>query len=335
MIWIEVIIIFALSAWLTMAEMATFSARPERMRQAAASGDKRGTHVLAYQRSPVSFIAAGQVLATAGSLVIGALMQSWATPAITAFLDPYFDLPQDQLSGISSTIALVLFTILALIATNVVPKQIGFDHADKIAIAVANPFRFLIRITRPIAWLVTIVSRAAESFVNRRVTAGHRVTEADLLTLMAEGMRLGTLNETESTFVKNALHLSDVSVKNICSPIAKADYILTNQDRATTTAQLIESHHSYLPVFSQFPREPLGILKALDWFYTPEDKRFLPELTQPVIILESTKSAVEIFTALSDVSSRIILVREAGEIIGMVTMNDAIKLLAGNMKALS
>ncbi len=334
MVLLSIVLIFAITAWLTAAEMATFSARPERMRQAVEVKDKRGSLVLAYQRSPISFIAAGQVIATAASLILGAIMQSEVTPAIQAWIGQRITLPTIEVATTASIVSLVIFTILALIATNVVPKQFGFDHADKIALRVARPFRILITITRPVAWLVTKASHFAEALINQKFKTGHRITENDLNSLISEGLRIGTLDPTEAIFVRNALHLSDVTVEQVATPIRESDYLLTNQARQETHDKIVEIDHSYIPVFASYPEQPLGILKARTWLSLSPEKQLLAELIEPVIILDHDESAVRVFSALGEVSSRVILIRKADQIIGMLTLNDAVRLLAGNLKAL-
>jgi putative hemolysin len=327
-------VIFGLTAWLTAAEMATFSARPERMRQAVESGNRNGTDVLVYQRSPVSFLAAGQVIATGASLFLGTVLQAQITPDLATWIQEVTKIKPSDATNLAGIINLVIFTILSLIITNVIPKQIGFDHADRIALKVAKPFRFLIKLTRPIAWIVTRVSQIAEGMVNRKVIEGHRVTEHDLNTLIAEGLRLGTLDPNESKFVHNALRLSDVKVEQIASPILEGNYLLTNKPVEETHARIIATDHSYMPVFANFPDQPLGTLKTRTWLAADPQSRLLGELIEPVTILEHSETAVDLFRALSVKTSRVVLIRKEGQIIGLITLNDAVAQLAGNLKAL-
>lgn len=328
------IMLFLITALLTAAEMATFSARPERMRQAAADGDKRGTLVLAYQRSPVSFLSAGQVIATAAAFVTGGLIQTDVTPGFVTWLQGRLPWDHATLEAIGSTTVFLLFTIVALIVTNVVPKQIGFDHADRVAIFFASTFRLLIRLTRPIAWLVTITSQVFERAVNRRNRSGARVTEADLLTLLAEGIRIGALDAHEAQFVKRALRLSDQTMRDVMTPISSVEAIDALWPPAEIDAKVRSSKHSFLPVFDGSIDRPLGVLKAREWLGASERPK-LESMLYPLNVLESKASAVDLFDALQGRESRIVFVQEQGQTVGMVTLNDAIELLTGSMKSLS
>lgn len=335
MVFLGLALLFLVTALLTAAEMATFSARPERMRQAALNGDKRGTLVLAYQRSPVSFLSAGQVIATAAAFVTGAIIQAEFTPAVVGWLKSVFQWDQTSLDAVGGTSAFLFFTIVALILTNVVPKQIGFDHADRVALFFSNPFRLLIRLTRPIAWLVTVTSQVFEKMVNRRNRLGARVTEADLLTLLAEGIRIGALNQHEALFVRHALRLSDLCIRDVMTPIDKIEAIdaLWSLDRIDEAIR--KSDHSFLPVFDGSLDRPLGILRARQWLSVEGTKPKLEDLLLPLNVLETQDSAVELFQALKGRESRIVFVQEEGRTVGMVTLNDAVELLTGKLESLA
>jgi putative hemolysin len=324
--------IFLVTALLTAAEMATFSARPERMRQVAQSGDERGRLVLVYQRSPVSFLAAGQVIATAAALAIGAIMQVQVVPLIAAYLAEKLPITLEQADPYASTIALVVFTILALILTNVVPKQIGFDHADKVAVFFARPFRLLIRATRPVAWIVTVASRAFEAAVNRKVRHGSRVTEADVLTLVAEGIRIGALDRRETQFVKSALSLSDKRVRDVMTPIGEVEAVDAAWPEQKTDGAVRASAHSYLPVYEQSLDRPIGVLRARTWLSGPgQDVRTILE---PIALIDADSSAVALFDELAKTDTRMVAVTEGGRTVGLVTLNDAVALLAGDVRSL-
>jgi putative hemolysin len=327
-------VIFLVTALLTAAEMATFSARPERMRQVAESGDRRGRLVLAYQRSPVSFLAAGQVIATAAALGIGAIMQARIVPWLSAWMGGFLALERRQLDATSSTVALIGFTILALILTNVVPKQIGFDHADDVAVFFARPFRLLIKLTRPIAWIVTVTSQVFEKAVNRRVVRGSRVTESDLLTLVAEGIRIGALDERETGFVKRALRLSDWQVTHVMTPIDRIEGVDANWDPQRVDRAVRESRHSYLPVYSGSMDRPIGVLRARDWLSSQALPASVRPLLGPLGSIESSKSALGVFDVLKGIDARMVVVVQDGRSIGIVAVNDAVALLAEDVRSL-
>ncbi len=328
-------VLFIVTAILTAAEMATFSARPERMRQVAEAGDRRGRLVLAFQRSPVSFLAAGQVIATFGSLAIGAIMQAQVVPMLSRWIGSPFELTQRQVDGIAAFVALTFFTVIALILTNVVPKQIGFDHADEIAIRCSRPMRLLIRLTRPIAWIVTVTSQVFERAVNRQVKRGSRVTEADLLTLVAEGIRIGALDERETAFVKNALRLSDISVRQEMTPWHAVEAVDAAWPMSKIDEAVRRSTHAYIPVYRLDSDRTVGVLRARDWLASASVPSAIDPYLDPPVVVRADGSTITVFEALKGADTRIVFVQdEHGATCGILSLNDAVRLLAGEMKSL-
>lgn len=325
-------VIFFVTALLTAAEMATFSARPERMRQLAQSGDERGKLVLVYQRSPVSFLAAAQVIATAAALGIGAIMQAEVVPQIAGSLAAKLPMTLEQAQPYAATAALIAFTVIALIVTNVVPKQIGFDHADAVAVFFAKPMRALIKLTRPAAWIVTIASRAVEALVNRKVRQESRVTEADVLTLVAEGIKIGALDRRETQFVKSALKLSDLKVRDVLTPRHQVEAIDANWPQRQIDETVRASRHSYLLAYEGSFDRPVGVLKARDWLVAPNNS--VKPLLAPVGEISADESAVALFDVLKNIHVRMVAVRDGESLAGIVTVNDAVALLAQDVRAL-
>jgi putative hemolysin len=183
----------------------------------------------------------------------------------------------------------------------------------------------LIRITRPIAWIVTVTSQLFERIVNRRVKRSARVTEADILTLVAEGIRIGSLDERETQFVKNALRLSDLQVKDVMTPIHQADAIDVTWKREKVDSEVRRSERSYLFAYRATPDSPVGVLRARDWLST--HRKGVEQVLQPIETIGSDASAVSLFELLQRQEIRMVAVVEDERTIGLVTLNDAVSLL--------
>ncbi|GAB4128546.1 MAG: hemolysin family protein [Fimbriimonadaceae bacterium] len=333
MVWVEILILFLVSALISAAEMATFSARVERMRQAHEAGNHAGRLVLVYQRSPVAFLAAGQVLATAANFLLGAIISNQLTPMVTPWFLSQPWIQETHAQPLASGLTLVVMTIAALIVTNVIPKQIGFDHADAIALWCARPFYWLIRITRPLAWLVSRTSKLAEDAVNRRARLGARVTEKDLLTLIREGIRIGAIDKRESEFVTNAFQLSERTCGEVMTPIAEIEALDLNWDRKRIEEAIRDSSHSYLPVFRGGWNDTAGLLRVRDWYCGGDVP--LTSLLSELPRLNEKQSAIDLFETLRARETKMTLVEDENQVVvGVITLNDAVTLVAGRMKSI-
>lgn len=153
MAFVVILLLFGILAALTAIEMATFSARKERMVQARDAGDRPGTMVNSFQRAPSIYLAAIQLLVTAANFVLGAMIGSNLEAPTRQILKSW--LPDFRFTAeLSWTLAVGCTTILALIFTNVLPKQIGFVRANELALKSAPVMRAWIRLSWPITSLI-------------------------------------------------------------------------------------------------------------------------------------------------------------------------------------
>lgn len=325
------LILLGLVGVLTAIEMATFSARPERMRQATDEGDRRGSMVLVYQRSPIPFITAAQVLTTLATFSIGLITSQ-------LFSEPFSDLFRK--AGLSDRLAvdlgsgalLIVLTILTLVVSNVVPKQVGFVRANEVALAAARPMWLWIRITAPIGWIVLQTSRFVARLLGAKPDQPHRVTEQDILHLIDEGAKRGGLDSSETAMVKRVLALSDVQAAQVMTPISKVEWIDKADDPRQVTKEIERSTHSFFPVAEGSTDSLCGILKAKDWLAL-ESPSFERIQLMPAVYVRPDSSLIDVLHALAPVDTKAAFVqRKDGAIIGMISLNDAVQAVTGPLK---
>lgn len=317
---------------LTTAEMATYSARPERMRQAQAAGDRRGTLVLVYQRSPSSFLASLQVITTFATLGVGALVNSNLSDPIFATFDKFTALGKWREEAAFAT-AFILATVITLIFTNVLPKQIGFVKANEVALAAARPMRLWIRLMRPLSWVVAQASAILFRVFRIRPDERYRVTEADLVHLLREGRRAGSLDASEAAMVHRVLGLSDLNVTDIMTKRSLIDWVDLNWKADQIERYLCNVPHSFVPVGNGDLDQVTGVLSVRNWLRETRPAMDKMRL-MPVVEVNEDSSLLEMLSALGPIETKMVFVRsKSGDIVGMVTLNDAIQGITGPLKA--
>lgn len=325
------LVLLGLVGVLTAVEMATFSARPERMRQATDEGDRRGSMVLVYQRSPIPFITAAQVLTTLATFSIGLITSQLYT-------EPFSDLfrkiglSERLAEDLGSGALLIVLTIVTLVVSNVVPKQVGFVRANEVAIAAARPMWLWIRITAPIGWIVLQTSKFVARLLGAKPDQPHRVTERDILHLIEEGAKRGGLDSAETDMVKRVLALSDLQASQVMTKVNLIEWIDTKDDPRKVTKEIERSSHSFFPVAESSLDSLRGILKAKDWLAL--DSPALDRVNlMPAVFVRPDSSLIEVLHALAPVETKAAFVkRKDGAIIGMISLNDAVQAVTGPLK---
>lgn len=327
--WVLLLALMLVTAWANMVEMATFSARPERMHQAIEEGDSRAKFVLRYQRLPLPFLSSIQVFTTAASFVIGFVLGE-------EFITPLQNWMQKVavLKSVSPWLAplsvLLCSTVISLTITNVIPKEIGFKWADSIAIRWAGVMNVLIRIAAPLAWVIRKISSWLEKLLVKSPDARTRVTEADIHTLLNEGEARGSLDRHEAAIVRRALDLSDRPLAELA--VARNDIVWVDlaMSPASIRALLKSTPHSYVLACEGKLDCVRGILRSRDWLVAEDQSRdACMRLLLPAPKVRENTKVLDIIAAFGSSNVRAVVIADAEDRVqGLVLMPIILKHLA-------
>ncbi|HMS56296.1 MAG TPA: CNNM domain-containing protein, partial [Fimbriimonadaceae bacterium] len=239
----------------------------------------------------------------------------------------------NRLAGdLGSATLLVVLTVVTLVVSNVVPKQVGFVRANEVAIAAARPMWLWIHITAPIGWIVLQTSRVVAKLLGAKPDQPHRVTEQDILHLIDEGAKRGGLDASETAMVKRVLALSDIQASQLMTKVDAIEWIDPSDDSRQVTKEIERSSHSFFPVAEGSLDSLKGILKAKDWLALDSPTFDRIEL-MPAVFVKPDSSLIDVLHALAPVDTKAAFVRKKdGSIVGMISLNDAVQAVTGPLK---
>ncbi len=224
------------------------------------------------------------------------------------------------------------FTVLLLLATEIIPKSLGATRADYFAPRIAWMIHAMIIATYPIVVVCELVARAVNR--SREVVAP---TEHEILAMTRLAARHGELEIDTARVVHNAIKLDRIPVRDIMTP---RSVVFALSDRMPLS--MIEQHsehwtHSRLPlVRDNNPNEVVGIVHRRDVFdilvrdeHAGRDKT-LADLKRPVQFIRDDVPADEVLQKfLAGRQHMFIVVDEFGLWIGIVTLEDVLEQLLG------
>ncbi len=318
------LVLFWLLGVLTAMEMATFSARKERMVQVAAGGDRRGTMVNAFQRTPADYLAAIQLVATAANFVVGAMIGANLEAPIHLWLEDAWPAFR-YLNELSWILAIGTTTVLALIFTNVLPKHMGFVRANEIAVKMAPIMRFWIKASWPITSTIRKTTKALARLLKVAPDEKFRVTERDIDALLMEGVRAGSLDPTEQAVMRRALRLSDVRIEEAMVPRDKVLWLEPAWSDRRILSLFRESGRSNFVVSKGSLDRVLGVVRAQDWLLDHD----LDAVMTPPIFAEPEESLLAAIERLRPSESRLLIVRKGERVVGVLTLNDILGQVVG------
>jgi putative hemolysin len=333
---IEILIILLLpivNGIFVMSEMAIVSARKVRLQQMANQGDTRARAALELANAPNKFLAIVQVGITLIIIVSGAFGEG----AISRRLGPILDripllLPYSE--AIASGIAVLLVTYLTLIIGELVPKRLALNNPEQVASVVATPMQMFAKVASPVVYLLSASTDLVVRLLGIRPSTAPEVTEEEIRVLIEQGTEAGTFEEAEQDMVERVFRLGDRAVNALMTP--RPDIIwLDLEDSAEENRQkMMDSGHSRFPVCQGDLDNVLGVMHVTDLLVrclSGEPLDLTVSLRQPVFVPESTRG-LKVLELFKQTGTHIALVvDEYGVIQGLVTLNDVLEEIVGDV----
>jgi putative hemolysin len=211
------------------------------------------------------------------------------------------------------------------------PKQIGLMRAERIALAVAGPVDGFARITAPLVWLLNRTTTLIFRIFNIRRSQEDVITEEEIKTLITEGTEAGTIDETEQEIIERVFHLSDRNITSLMTH--RSDIIWFNLDETEEQIKekIIREPHSAYPICNGDIDQIQGVVSIKDLYVHPDQTPFR-KIMQPALFIPENNSPYQVLEKFqtSQIHSAFI-VDEYGTILGLITLNDILEALVGEM----
>lgn len=246
-------------------------------------------------------------------------------------------------------LAFCLITYLEVVLGEIVPKSLALQRAERIALAVAGPVDVFIRITRPVVRLLNgsaaLVLRLFGAPL-RGEAGGHSPEELKLMTSATR--QLGLLPVYQEEIVHRALELSEVSASEIMTPRTRIFSLPVNTPLEVASARIVEEEHSRVPVFDPVRGSDafIGVVYAKDVFrlmhfrgvamsmgHRGASGLTLREVMRDVLVVPETKPALDLLQEFRERRRQMaIVVDEFGSTLGLVTAEDALEQIVGELE---
>jgi CBS domain containing-hemolysin-like protein len=347
---VAVAMLILANAFFVAAEFALVSIRDTRIEQLLAAGVPGARAVRRLQQDLDDFLPAVQLGVTLCSLALGWLGEPLAASVLMGWLSA---LPLTQPHALiyahiaAITLGFALITYFHVVVGELVPKSLALRRAEALAVAVAPPMLIFMATVRPAVRAL----RASAALILRGfdipITERAQVHSSEELKLIATAARrMGVLPKLQETLIHRALELDDVPIREIMTPRQKIFSLPSNMLVEEAIIKIIDRHRSRIPVYDEArgPEHIVGCVYSRDlarlMFFrskariAPPPIEFkLSQVMRDVLVVPETKSALDLIRDFQQRRRHIaIVVDEYGSTVGLVTAEDAIEQLTGELE---
>jgi len=329
-------LLIALNAFFVMAEYALVRSRRARLEAMKEEG-LRGSELALSQIDEIGdYISAVQVGITMASIGIGALGE----PVLADLLEPVFGGPLSHgvSVAISVTVAYLLITSAHIVAGELVPKLYVIDKAEGVARRLARPLNFFRRLFNPFIVVLTAVSdRILRALgVDPDKVAEEGGSPEELKALIAESFTGGKLDPGEAGMLTGVFHLHEQEARQVMTPIPAVVTVDVSEDVETTLRRCISSGHTRLLVTEDENQDrvrgTVHVSSLARQLMAEGPQASIDALVSEAVIVPETKPLDDLLADLQrHRSSLAVVIDEYGRVAGIVTVEDIIEEVVGEI----
>jgi CBS domain containing-hemolysin-like protein len=343
-------ILIAINGLYVAAEFSAVSARRPRLAQMADEGSGQAGTMLDIVETPHkldTFVAACQLGITVSSLVLGFYGQAQIMKMLQPALAQLAPSVQLTVQSILAIVILIFLTIFQVVLGELVPKNVGLQYPEKLAILTLPIMRWSMTLFRPLIALFNGSSQLVLRLMGVQAVGEHAHIHSpeEILMLVEESSAGGVLNEEERRLLVNTLHLRDLTAGKIMIPRNRMLAAPVEQSCNELLTLLAESPYSRLPIYEGDIDNIVGVVHLKDLLQAYAEQRRPTQtdappppwdahsILHPATFLPDSMPVDEAMMAMQrDRTNLAIVLDEYGGTAGLLTIEDLIEEIIGEFQ---
>lgn len=330
------VVLIALNAFFACAEIAVISINDSRLAKLASQGDKRATRLANLTCQPARFLATIQVAITlSGFLGSAFAADNFSDGLVQWIIGLGVPIPEKTLDTIAVVLITIILSYFTLIFGELVPKRVAMRKAEPLALAMSGPISAIAKLFSPIVWFLTFSTNSVLRLMGIDPDAeDEEVSEEEIRMMVDVGSEKGVIDSDEKEFIENVFEFDDITAGEVATHRTDVCLLWMEETMEEWQETIYNSYHALYPICDDSPDNIIGILNARDYFRL-EDKSRESVMEQavktPYFVPESVKADVLFRNMKASRNAMAIVLDEYGGMSGIITMNDLVQQLVGDL----
>lgn len=332
-------VLILVNAFFAMSEIAIISLNDNMIDKLAEEGHKKAKLIKKLTENPSNFLSTIQIGVTlAGFLTSASASTTFAQMLTDAVIKTAPSLPYGIINGASVVIITVIMSYFSLVLGELAPKRMAMQKPEEIAYKVVGILLVVKRFTAPFVKILSISTNAVVRLFGFDPNANEDVvTEEEIRMMVDVGEEKGVIENIQKEMINNIFEFDDIDVTDIMTH--RTDMIAVEDTDSLEELVNLSMEHGYsrIPVYHEDQDNIIGIVYIKDLLkYVSEG---LPEGESPKSLMReayyvpSSKNCGKLFNEMTEKRLQMaVVVDEYGGTAGIVTMEDLVEAIVGNIK---
>ena len=332
------VLLTAINAFFAASEIAVISLSEVKLRKQAEEGDRRAKKLLALMQAPDNFLSAIQIAITlAGFLNAAFAADSFADPLTQWLYEEvgFTALPVSVLSTLMVILVTIILSYFTLVLGELVPKRVAMKKTEGVARATVGVVWAVATVFRPAIWLLSKSTNGVLRLLHIDPKADEEDVSEDEIRMMVDlGEERGAMQSNEKELIDNIFEFNNTTAEDVMVHRTDMVMIWVGDTPEEILRTIRDSGISRFPVYDEDADDIVGILNTRDYLLNaqlPKPKPLRELLRSAYFVPESVRTDVLFRDMQSKKVHLAIVVDEYGGTSGLVTMEDLLEEIVGNI----
>jgi CBS domain containing-hemolysin-like protein len=238
---------------------------------------------------------------------------------------------QRWVGSLGPVVATAVMTGILLVVSEIVPKAYFRHHADQMLIKASVVWKVLSWILAPITFPVQLLTNSVFRLFRSRPKSLY-TTREEIKIVLEESAENGGLGRHEQEMLESTLDYATTIVREVMVPISEVALLLETARTEELISFVRMQPHTRIPVYRERVDQIVGLVNVFDVLYDEKQKTFLRPYVRPARLVPDTKGIDKLFLEMQRArESLAVVVNEFGACIGIVTLEDIIEEIFGEL----
>lgn len=335
MILLQVILI-CINAFFACAEIAVISINDTKLARMAESGDKRAVRLQKLTDQPSRFLATIQVAITlSGFLGSAFAAENFSDPIVKWLVGLGVKMPEAALDTLVVILITVILSYFTLVFGELVPKRIAMRKAEQLGLVMSGVISVISIIFKPIVSVLTASTNGVVRLLGINPNEeDEEVGEEEIKMMVDAGNEKGTIDTQEKEFIQNVFEFDDITAGDIITHRTELTLLYKEDSAEEWESTIYKSKFSRHLVCSETADNVIGILHVRRYLQLKDKsiENAMKEAVTPAYFVPENVKADVLFKNMKNTHNKLaVVLDEYGGLCGIVTINDLVEQLVGDL----
>lgn len=311
-----ILILLIMSAYFSATETAFTSLNRIKLKNIASDGNNKAKRVLELSENYDKLLTTILI----GNNIVNIMMTAVSTVLFIELYGQY-----------GASISTAVITVIVLIFGEISPKSLAKESPEKFAMLVGRSIKICMVILTPLNYIFAKWKGILAKVF--KVGSENTITEDEIKTIVEEAEVVGGIEAEQSELIQNAIEFNELTAEEVMTPHVDIEAIDITMGEYEVAEIFKKTGYSRLPVYEDDLDKILGVLNQKDFHnYIIGSNKTISDFVKPVAFVAGTMKIATLLKKLQAMKAHIaIVVNEYGGTEGLVTMEDIIEELVGDI----